>query len=609
MILNRLLLKNFGRFSGKEIRLEEGINIIYGANESGKSTIHTFIQGIFFGMKRMRGKASKTDDFIHYTPWENSGWYEGAVTFTCAGKRFCLERNFAAGSRGVRLYCESDGEVLSVEDGDLEMLLGGISETVFRNTVSAGQMKSRTEEGLLLELRDAVSSWQGSGDLQINPEKALEILKGKRKVWEGRQQELIQKRSQEEEKLKNRLEYQQQEADRLSGRIREYQEQYTQARQAAAQAQQRIERERQKRQQAERNGQLQQSSERERRARQSSEGERQPHPQKKRGRQAQNRGQRYLLYAALILFAAGFVLTREVPFLIVLTTVPLAASVLGKIQNRRQRYLLYAALILSMAVPVLIIDPLFLIPLAVVALAMAVLELAPYLREKSRTDSQEASPEEIDRQKREQASRWEQEAGQWSARAQKLGGQLEILRSQLLERQTEISNLKEEYEEFQGDYEQQLSVKKEIDSITLAEKRIRELSAKLKNSTGTVLRQEMSRILSGITGGRYRQVVIDDAFQISLYTGERLVPLYQASSGTAEQVYLALRMASAGILCREEELPVLLDETLAFYDDKRLLETLSWLAREKSQVLLFSCTRREIEALRGHGIPCNVIEL
>lgn len=564
MILNRLLLKNFGRFSGKEIRLEEGINIIYGANESGKSTIHTFIQGIFFGMKRMRGKASKTDDFTHYTPWENSGWYEGAVTFTCAGKRFCLERNFAAGSRGVRLYCESDGEVLSVEDGDLEMLLGGISETVFRNTVSAGQMKSRTEEGLLLELRDAVSSWQGSGDLQINPEKALEILKGKRKVWEGRQQELIQKRSQEEEKLKNRLEYQQQEADRLSGRIREYQEQYTQARQAAAQAQQRIERERQKRRQAERNGQLQQSSERERRALQSSEGERQPYPQKKRGRQAQNRRQRYLLYAALILFAAGFVLTREVPFLI---------------------------------------------PLAVVILAIAVLELVPYLREKSRTDSQEASPEEIDRQERDQASRWEQEAGQWSARAQKLGGQLEILRSQLLERQTEISNLKEEYEEFQGDYEQQLSVKKEIDSIALAEKRIRELSAKLKNSTGTVLRQEMSRILSGITGGRYRQVVIDDAFQISLYTGEKLVPLYQASSGTAEQVYLALRMASAGILCQEEELPVLLDETLAFYDDKRLLETLSWLAREKSQVLLFSCTRREIEALRGNGIPCNVIEL
>ena len=552
MILNRLLLKNFGRFSGKEIRLEEGINIIYGANESGKSTIHTFIQSIFFGIKRMRGKASKTDVFTQYTPWENSGWYEGAVTFTCAGKRFCLERNFAAGSRGVRLYCESDGEVLSVEDGDLEMLLGGISETVFRNTVSAGQMKSRTEDGLLLELRDAVSSWQGSGDLQINPEKALEILKGKRKVWEGRQQELIQKRSQEEEKLKNRLEYQQQEADRLSGRIREYQEQYTQARQAAAQAQQRIERERQKRQQAERNGQLQQSSERERQ------------PQKKRRRQA---------------------------------------------QNRRQRYLLYAALILFMAVPVLTIDPLFLIPLAVVILAIAVLELVPYLREKSRTDSQEASPEEIDRQKREQVSRWEQEARQWSAQAQKLGGQLEILRSQLLERQTEISNLKEEYEEFQGDYEQQLSVKKEIDSITLAEKRIRELSAKLKNSTGTVLRQEMSRILSGITGGRYKQVVIDDAFQISLYTGEKLVPLYQASNGTAEQVYLALRMASAGILCREEELPVLLDETLAFYDDKRLLETLSWMAREKSQVLLFSCTRREIEALRGNGIPCNVIEL
>ena len=175
MILNKLVLKNFGRLSGKEITLKEGINIIYGDNESGKSTIHTFIQGIFFGMRRMRGKASRTDDYTHY---------EGAVTFTCAGKRFCLERNFAAGAKGTRLYCESDGELLSVEDGDLEMLLGGISEVIYRNTVSAGQLRSRTEEGLLLEIRDYLTSCQGSGDVRINPERALGILKSRRKLWE-----------------------------------------------------------------------------------------------------------------------------------------------------------------------------------------------------------------------------------------------------------------------------------------------------------------------------------------------------------------------------------------------------------------------------------------
>lgn len=39
MIIRELILKNFGRFRNRSIRLEEGINIIYGENESGKSTL------------------------------------------------------------------------------------------------------------------------------------------------------------------------------------------------------------------------------------------------------------------------------------------------------------------------------------------------------------------------------------------------------------------------------------------------------------------------------------------------------------------------------------------------------------------------------------------
>lgn len=63
MILNKLLLKSFGKFQNREIVLKEGINVVYGENESGKSTMHTFLRAMFFGLRRMRGKASRTDTY------------------------------------------------------------------------------------------------------------------------------------------------------------------------------------------------------------------------------------------------------------------------------------------------------------------------------------------------------------------------------------------------------------------------------------------------------------------------------------------------------------------------------------------------------------------
>lgn len=160
MVIRELILKNFGKFQNRSFRLEEGINIVYGENESGKSTLHAFIQCMLFGLKKMRGRAARTDSYTRYTPWNNPSWYEGSIRFSCGGKDFRLERDFRRGEEGTKLVCESDGELLSVEDGDLEMLLGGISETVYENTVSIGQMKSRTGDALLLELRNYLSNYQ-----------------------------------------------------------------------------------------------------------------------------------------------------------------------------------------------------------------------------------------------------------------------------------------------------------------------------------------------------------------------------------------------------------------------------------------------------------------
>ena len=45
MLLKKLKVDYFGKFSKREINLKPGINIIYGENEAGKSTLHAFIKG------------------------------------------------------------------------------------------------------------------------------------------------------------------------------------------------------------------------------------------------------------------------------------------------------------------------------------------------------------------------------------------------------------------------------------------------------------------------------------------------------------------------------------------------------------------------------------
>ena len=63
MELRELDIKNFGKISDTKIPFEDGINLIYGENESGKSTLHTFIKGMLFGIERGRGRAAAKDTF------------------------------------------------------------------------------------------------------------------------------------------------------------------------------------------------------------------------------------------------------------------------------------------------------------------------------------------------------------------------------------------------------------------------------------------------------------------------------------------------------------------------------------------------------------------
>ena len=148
MKIEKLEIRNFGKMQNRTLEFSDGIQLISGENESGKSTVHTFIRSMLFGMTRGRGRAAKNDVYSRYEPWENPAYYAGEMVLESGGKRFRLTRNFGRQNANAKLVCLTDGEVLSVEDGDLSMLLGGVSEIVYDNTASIGQLKGRTEEGL-----------------------------------------------------------------------------------------------------------------------------------------------------------------------------------------------------------------------------------------------------------------------------------------------------------------------------------------------------------------------------------------------------------------------------------------------------------------------------
>ena len=85
MIIKDIRLTNFGKFNHKMVTLEPGLNIVYGENEAGKTTLHTFIRGMLFGIEKQRGKASGKDLYTKYEPWENPANYHGMMRIESDG--------------------------------------------------------------------------------------------------------------------------------------------------------------------------------------------------------------------------------------------------------------------------------------------------------------------------------------------------------------------------------------------------------------------------------------------------------------------------------------------------------------------------------------------
>ena len=151
----------------------------------------------------------------------------------------------------------------------------------------------------------------------------------------------------------------------------------------------------------------------------------------------------------------------------------------------------------------------------------------------------------------------------------------------------------------------------EIVAIDLAHETMADLSSSIRDSFGLYLNKEASQYITGITGGIYDSMSIDENLNVFLNTKTKLVPLENVSSGTMDQVYLALRLAAAKLLQGSGSgFPLIFDDSFTQYDDERLKTALEWLASAYGgQIIIFTCHRREAQMLRARQVEFQLIEM
>lgn len=178
MLIRKLFLDYFGCFHNYEIDLQPGINLIYGHNEAGKSTIHTFIKGMLFGIERARGRASASKDDIYsrYLPWDYPGAYRGSMDIMVGDREYRLHRSFHANDKCFTVTDLETGREVKLTENHISEIVPGLTESAFKNTVSIEQLKASTDAELASALRNYIANLSIAKSNEVNVSKAIEYL-------------------------------------------------------------------------------------------------------------------------------------------------------------------------------------------------------------------------------------------------------------------------------------------------------------------------------------------------------------------------------------------------------------------------------------------------
>ena len=150
-----------------------------------------------------------------------------------------------------------------------------------------------------------------------------------------------------------------------------------------------------------------------------------------------------------------------------------------------------------------------------------------------------------------------------------------------------------------------LKNKSEIFNIT--KEIINEANLEMKNNVAPKFNINLSKNIEKLSNGKYKKIILNDGISVELNNGQ-YISAERLSIGTIEQIYLALRLSVIDEISKEK-LPILLDETFAYYDKERLESALKFLKDIDNQIIIFTCTNREKDVLDSLNVEYNLVEM
>ena len=657
-------LKHYGKFSDMRISFHAGLNIIEGGNESGKSTILSFICAMLYGIQKTRSK--NIDEYQLRQPWDNPDYFAGVMKVHEGDSIYRIERNFLKKDESLCVVCETEGRELENPEAFLTELTGGLSEGDFLNTFYIRQAQAQTDSRLGEHLRDYLVRVEQSGGTQTDVTAAVDQLKKRHRELQAERKQKLDKISGLVADNRQEAEFVRSEIGRLQARLRESQQErpVTFERRLQTGFGQPAASETDNRQEGHAGGQPS-SVQTAGRVPDTGWGQRSAAAQSADGQPDTGWGQDsaaaqsadrepdrvleqvppvlpVLLAAAAVMAVLCSVFAQSGLLRILLFVFAGIFAVLGflaalrirkeELQSGRSRRRLreaersvkrYTVLNRLLGYRDHSADP-------ELEARMRRLDRRreDVMREEEKRSRQETAADVArimadERQRRaEQPVGPEQQPasgqhgaqgqgtaaqgmaaafGQHGAQGQETAalreaavfGRNDALERELTEKQQKLSQLDEAFGELSGEKDSLRKQDVDLDALSLAIERIQRLSGAIYRETGEEFSRRVSALLVQMTGGRYSSISLDERMDVNINTPDRLLKISQVSFGTMNQIYFALRIAAGELLSGGKNLPLLLDEPFAMYDDKRLKDALAFLAGSGRQTLLFTCQSRE----------------
>lgn len=560
MFINKLILKEFGKFNNKEIRLKPGLNLIYGPNESGKTTVKEFIVGMLYGIDKSRGMGARMDNYKLRKPVNGSG-YSGKAYITDGRSSYLLERNFLHTNKSAELTDMRTGKGIQLKHpNSYKDILFDVDKSTYINTLCIGENGAMPGAELAGELNNYVVNLSTTGNADIDKENAVRYLKDQKKQYTDK-------------KLKAEI-------DNLEERMAEYPD---------------VDKELE--------------AIREERREEIDAYNIEIARLKREARQLIDEGKAEL--------PEDDDTTRERIFLDV-------DALIEDEPEKKKKWtdnwfvIMLTGIFVVAAVTVVTylldfqtsIRQLFMI----CSIAFAAITIIDGMSRKGMFGSDDSVPDE------EEFNRTVYELGRATeSRTVRIeidkdfqeahDAKLELLKYK--EHDAVIARdayyeLKSHRDELLEKYRILETEKKAIDD---AIETINSISADIYDDFGSRLNESISDMMSIITDGKYDRVKLDEKLHISVWDDDHYMPVEFLSNGTIEQLYLAVRLCVAELLCRDK-MPVIVDDIFVSYDSKRLKNALSCMSRiDTDQIIILTSNENIGDMLDDLYMDYNYVEL